>query len=211
MAKKGINIPNIPFQELDLDKQIQWLMKQTEKVIKRLPILKKELATYDDKSSEMYNKDASEIQLFTQSYSMDLATGTISPSDDNINNWVNQLSKYGNMGIGDLRLQATEQRIESFMTSLVKSGASEMEIAYVENLLSKMSEQEKETFTKSKFFWDSGEYGSEGIAIFMDMYDVTPATANLENWCEKHGIDTDQLFFTEGDTQYKRGRHKKGK
>lgn len=208
MAKKENFIPKIPFQDFNLEEQIQWLMKQTEKVIKRLPILKKELATYDDKSNEMYNKDASEIQLFTQSYSLDLTTGVKSPSDTDVNDWVEQLSKYGNMGIGDLRLQATEERIDSFLQSLDKSGASELEKEYVQNLLDQMTEQQKEAFTKSKFFWDSGEYGSEGIATFMDMYDVTPATANLENWCEKHGIVTDKLFFTEGDTQYKRGRHK---
>ena len=72
-----------------------------------------------------------------------------------------------------------------------------------------MSDKQKEAFTKSKLFWDSGEYGSEGIRQFMDMYDVTPATANLENWCEQHDIDTRQLFYEEGETAKNRGRHKK--
>ena len=72
-----------------------------------------------------------------------------------------------------------------------------------------MSDKEKEAFTKSKLFWDSGEYGSEGIRVFMDMYDVTPATANLENWLEQHNIQTERRYFVEGETSKKRGRHKK--
>ena len=72
-----------------------------------------------------------------------------------------------------------------------------------------MSDKQKEAFTKSKLFWDSGQYGSEGIRTFMDLYDVTPATANLENWCEQHGITTQQLYYQEGETANKRGRHKK--
>ena len=207
----GKKVPSlkIPFKELDVDKQIQWLMKQSQKVIKRLPTLKKELAVYDDKSNEMYNWDSSQIQLFSNSYSVDLTTGSISPDDSSLNDFVSQLSKYGDTGIGELRIMATEQRIDSFLESLIKSGASQFEIDYVEELLNSMTDRQKEAFTKSKLFWDSGEYGSEGIQQFLDLYDVTPATANLENWCEQHDIQTRRLFYVEGDTSKKRGRHKK--
>ena len=209
MAKKVVSL-NIPFKELDVDKQIQWLMEQTRKVIKRLPELKRELAVYDDKSEELYNWSKSQIEVFSNTYAIDLTTGTMSESEEkSLSEYVSQLSKYGDKGIGELRLQATEQRIESFKESLEKSGASEDEISYVEELLDKLTDRQKESFTKSKFFWDSGEYGSEGIQQFLDLYDVTPATANLENWCEEHGIDTERRYYVEGDTKYKRGRHKK--
>lgn len=207
MAKK----PNlkIPFKDLDVDKQIQWLIKQTHKVIERLPSLKKELSVYDDKSNELYNMDKSEIELFTNTYAIDLTTGDMSSDNENLMDYVEQLSKYGDSGIGELRLQATEQRIESFLDSIRKCGASEEELEYVQSLLDAMTDKQKEAFTKSKLFWDSGEYGSEGIRVFMDMYDVTPATANLENWCEQHNISTQQRYYEEGDTAKKRGRHKK--
>ena len=208
MGKKVPDL-NLPFKELDVDKQIQWLIKHSKKVIERLPELKKELAVYDDKSNEMYNMSKSEIELFTNTYAIDLTTGDINANDEGLQKFASQLEKYGDVGIGELRLQATEQRIESFKDSLVKSGASEEEIQYVDDLLSKLSDKEKEAFTKSKLFWDSGEYGSEGITQFMTLYDVTPATANLENWCEQHGIETERLFFVEGETANKRGRHKK--
>ena len=199
----------IPFKDLDVDKQIQWLIKQSHKVIERLPLLKKELSVYDDKSNEMYNMDKSSIELFTNSYAIDLTTGDITNDDSSLMDFVSQLSKYGDTGIGELRLQATEQRIESFIESLSKCGASEEEKEYVKSLLDKMSERQKEAFTKSKLFWDSGDYGSEGIKVFMDLYDITPATANLENWCEQHGITTERMFYEEGETAKKRGRHKK--
>lgn len=207
MGKK----PNlkIPFKDLDVDKQIQWLIKQTHKVIERLPTLKKELSVYDDKSNELYNMDKSEIELFTNTYAIDLTTGDMSSDNENLMDYVEQLSKYGDSGIGELRLQATEQRIESFLDSIRKCGASEEELDYVQSLLDAMTDKQKEAFTKSKLFWDSGEYGSEGIRVFMDMYDVTPATANLENWCEQHNISTQQRYYEEGDTAKKRGRHKK--
>ena len=209
MPKKVVTSLKIPFKDLDVDKQIQWLIEHSKKVIERLPELKKELAVYDDKSNEMYNMSSSEIQLFTNTYAIDLTTGDIESDNESLTNFVEQLSKYGDTGIGELRLQSTEQRIENFIESIVKSGGSEEELEYVQSLLDKMSDRQKEAFTKSKLFWDSGEYGSEGIRVFMDLYDVTPATANLENWCEQHNISTEQRFYIEGETAKKRGRHKK--
>lgn len=209
MAKKQITSLNIPFKDLDVDKQIQWLIKHAKKVIERLPTLKKELAVYDDKSNEMYNMEKSSIELFTNTYASQLTTGDIDSDNTELMDFVSQLSKYGDSGIGELRLMATEQRIDSFLQSLKDCGASSEEIEYVQDLLSKMSDKQKEAFTKSKLFWDSGQYGSEGIRTFMDLYDVTPATANLENWCEQHGITTERKFYEEGETSKRRGRHKK--
>lgn len=209
MPKKDINSLKIPFKDLDVDKQIQWLIKHSQKVIERLPTLKKELAVYDDKSNELYNMDKSSIELFTNTYAIDLTTGDITGDNSSLMDFVSQLSKYGDTGIGELRLEATTQRIDSFLDSIVKCGASQDEIDYVKDLLSQMSDKQKEAFTKSKLFWDSGDYGSEGIRTFMDLYDVTPATANLENWCEQHNISTEQRYYEEGETSKKRGRHKK--
>lgn len=201
----------IPFKDLDVDKQIQWLIEHSQKVIKRLPQLKKELAVYDDKSNEMYNWEKSSVELFTNTYAIDLTTGDISSDNAELTDFVSQLSKYGDTDFEQLRLEFTEKRISSFLDSLEKSGASQDEIDYVNSLLDKMTDSQKEAFTKSKLFWDSGDYGSEGIKVFMDLYDVTPATANLENWCEQHGITTDRKFFVEGETAKRRGRHKKNK
>ena len=209
MPKKVTTSLKIPFKDLDVDKQIQWLIKHSQKVIERLPELKRELTVYDDKSNELYNMDKASIELFTNTYAIDLTTGDITSDNTSLTEFVEQLSKYGDTGIGELRLQATNQRIESFMESLSRTGASEDEIEYVQSLLDEMSDKQKEAFTKSKLFWDSGEYGSEGIRVFMDMYDVSPATANLENWCEQHGITTQQRYYEEGETAKKRGRHKK--
>lgn len=209
MAKKVITSLNIPFKDLDVEKQIQWLVEHSQKVIERLPQLKKELAVYDDKSNEMYNWSKENVEVFTKSYTLDLATGTIKGDNQELNDFVSQLSKYGDKGIGELRLQATQERIESFKQSIIDSGGSEDELNYVQSLLDKMSDREKEAFTKSKLFWDSGVPNSEGIATFMDLYDVTPATANLENWCEQHNIQTEREFYEEGYTAKKRGRHKK--
>ena len=199
---------NLNFKELDVDKQIEWLIKHSNKVIERLPELKRELAVYDDKSNELYNMDKSSIELFTNTYAIDLSTGDITADNAELQQYVEQLATYGDRGIGELRLEATEQRIDSFLESLKKSGASDDEIEYVKSLLEQMSDKQKEAFTKSKLFWDSGEYGSEGIRTFMDLYDVSPATANLENWLEQHGIETQRRFYIEGETSKKRGRHK---
>ena len=206
---KLISNPKISFfKELDVDKQIQWLIEHSHKVIERLPELKRELSVYDDKSNEMYNMEKSEIELFTNTYAIDLTTGDITADNEELSNFVGQLANYGDKGIGELRLEATESRIDSFLTSL-ESHASEEEVKYVKSLLDKMSDKEKEAFTKSKLFLDTGDYASEGITHFMDMYDISPATANLENWCEQHGITTERRYFVEGETSKRRGRHKK--
>ena len=209
MPKKVTTSLAIPFKDLDTDKQIQWLIKHSQKVIERLPQLKKELAVYDDKSNEMYNWDKSTIELFTNTYAIDLTTGDISSDNKSLTDFVEQLSKYSDKGIGQLRLEATSQRIDSFLQSIKDSGGSEEELEYAKSLLDQMSDREKEAFTKSKLFWDKGDYGSEGVRTFMDLYDVTIGTANLENWCEQHGITTEQRYYEEGETAKTRGRHKK--
>ena len=193
MAKKDFKEIDVPFNQLDVDKQIQWLIKHSEQVISKLPQLKKALAIYDDKSNEMYNMEPNEIRLFAQSYAYDLTTGDTSSSDTGLQNFVGQLEKYSG-NIMELRMQAMEERIQSFKDSIVESGASENEIEYVNSLLDKMTDEQKEAFTKSKLFLDTHDYPSEGIQKFMDMYDFTPQTAKLEDWCQQHDIKTDDWY-----------------
>lgn len=201
---KKLTLPK-KFDELSPEQQIKFLERETEKLIKRLPSLKKILSSYDDRSNELYNIEGGSIRLLTKSYISDISGGTKASS---LQSYVQSLTKYSRVSLKELRLEASELRIESFMESISKSGASQYEINYVKLLLDKMSPELKEKFTKSKLFWDYGIDNSESVRNFMDLYDVTPATANLENFLEQNGITTGRLYYEEGITQKHQGKIK---
>lgn len=192
---------------LSPDKQIEWVAKETEKVLKRLPTLKKELKVYDDRSSELYNLTPEEVKLFSKVYSQSISQGNITPE---LKEYLAQLEEYGEKEIGELTKEKTNIRIDSFLYNL-KQVASEEEYIYTKNLIDNMSEKEKEMFTKSKYFFDTGNLGSTNFVKFIQENGVSVATAKLEgflNSIRKEKI-TEGKYFEQGVTRVKLGRPRK--
>lgn len=202
---KSTKIKLFKFDELTTEQQVRWLEKQTEKVIERLPTLKKHLTMYNDRSDELYNMSAEEIKLITSTNISDIKSGRTTRG---LGSYANQLNKYANLTYAELRLETTNQRIDSFMDSLERSGASQAEIDHCKELLDRMSDKDKENFVRSKFFWNYGDYNSSGVRNFFNENGCTIETANLENWCEQHNIlgATDDKYYVNEGTYHNLGR-----
>lgn len=210
-------LPNL-FKDIpknDIEQQIKWLEKQTEKVINRLPSLKENLVVYDDRSNDLYNKDVANIQLLTKIYTSQIKAGKIGNADINqpFQKYVSQLEQYGNKELSTLVWESTEKRIESFKEHIADmSGEESDDLAYAEELLSKLTPAQLNGFTRSKFFFDKGGPSCTTLVEFQNEYGVSVATAKLETYCEKNGIATDRKYFIEGETRkVAGGRPKKRK
>lgn len=208
-----MKLPNL-FKDIpknDIEQQIKWLEKQTEKVINRLPSLKENLVTYDDRSNDLYNKDVANIQLLTKIYTSQIKAGKIGNADINqpFQKYVSQLEQYGNKELSTLVWESTEKRMESFMEDLVNHSSSDIEIEYARQLLDKLTPAQLNGFTRSKYFFDNADYSSESYVKFITEYGVSVALAKLETYCEKLGIQTDRLYYQQDVTSTKLGRPKK--
>lgn len=198
-----IKLPSLEkLRAKSLDEQLRWVEKQTEKLIDILPTLKKELMMYDEKSNEVYMQEPTEIQLISNVYQQEISEGKYTKGTQE---FIEDLEYYTETPLQTIIEETTEYRIEDFKLSLRKAGANLSEIEYVERLLNKMTDEQKRAFTRSKFFWTAGVVGSEGLIDFHNKYGVTPATANLENWCNINGIEIENRYVDKS-TYRKRGR-----
>lgn len=209
MAKKTrIKMPSIKFDELSVEEKIKRLETQTEKLIKRLPKLKDTLTLYDDKSNELYNLEPEQIKLLTKVQVQNIRQGRHKVSTSN---YAQQLEKYSQKTIRNLRSTSTEERIKSFIENIRNNSESDEEVAYVKEMLSKLTFEQQEKFVRSKFYTDSSYKSCTSMINFINEYGISANTAKLETFLEKEGIQTDRRYFVEGETKFKLGRHKKSK
>lgn len=211
-----MKLPKIKGVPNTIDDILNWVDKQTNKVIGRLPELKKELALFDDRSNELYNIDPSELRLMSKVHREKILRGEY---DSATESFISQIELYSENNFEQLREKLTNERIEDFLEYIPEmnglgiydeDGNELTEYDYVMELIEQMSPQDLYNFTRSKFFVQQGYPPSEGVIEFMDMYGVTPATANLENYARMKGYNVRNIF-TEQDTRNKRGRPKSTK
>lgn len=153
MAKKlDIN----SFFKLSPEEQAKSIERETKKVIERLPTLKKRLKMYGETSTEMYNLNREEIELQGSTYAKAIRGGEITtPSSKKAyQNFIKNLQKYARTDIRQLAQETAQARIESWKEHILAS-STDADSEYALEMLSTMSEDEIEGFTKSKFFMDS--------------------------------------------------------
>ena len=161
MAKK-LNIDN--FFNLTPEQQAKEVEKMTNELIKKLPSLKKNLKMYGETTSELYNLSEEEVNLMGTTYAKAVRGGEIStPSSKRAyNNFIKNLRKYTRTNMAQLSLETAEQRLESWKEHIMQNG-SEEEKAYVEKLLSGMTDKQKIGFTRSQYFLDVENWNSNSI------------------------------------------------
>lgn len=202
---KGVKVKNLikTLSSLSPKEQKEWVEKETKKVIKRLPTLKKRLTTYDDRSSELYNLTKEEIKLMSKVH---ISNGIGSAGYEE---YVAQLEYYGETKIKELAQSITEQRINSFLENIKQVGGQQ-EYEYVKDLIDKMSKREKENFVKSKYFFDRGDLNSADFVKFIEENDVSVGTAKLESFLNtKRKEKFDGKYYKQGETRQKLGRPRK--
>lgn len=200
--EKSVNLKG-----LTPEQQIRELEKLTEKVIERLPELKEKIMAFDDKSDDLYNLTPEEIRLFTKTYSSDIAEGI--GTSEGLNDYYQQLHTYGVTPMEELEVNIANQRWESFKEH-IKSLGNEEEYNYLLELESKMSESDKIAFTRSKYFFDGGDYNSKDFVKFINDYGISVGMAKLETFLEsQRDVETQRRYYEKGVTRTKLGRPKK--
>lgn len=210
--------PFSSFLKWSKEEQASFIERETKKLIKRLPTLKKNLQMYGEVSSELYNLSAEEIDLIGTTYSRAVRRGEVSTpsSQQAYNKFVNDLRKYARMDMKQLAIQTSEKRLDSWLEHL-KANGSDKEVEYAQELLNSMTDEQKMGFTLSKFFLDVANWSSEGFIKNTDEGEYSEQVLELELYCEKQGIQTrniyNRLVATDGldiDRVGKHGVMKKG-
>ena len=220
MAKRLYKKPLSSFFSWDKDEQAKFIERETKNVIKRLPKLKSSLQMYGEISDELYNMTEEEIELIGSTYSRAVRSGEIStPSSKKAyQDFIGKLRKYSRTSIKELAVQTAEQRLESWIANVRANGSAE-EIAYAEELLEGMTENQKIGFTLSKYFLDVENWNSDEtfeVDTGEGIYSIQ--VLKLELYLQQYeGSNTkdiyNRLVAKDNDTSKPRGyaRGKKGK
>lgn len=179
------------FFSLSVEEQAREIEKETKKLLNRLPDLKRNLKMYGEVSDELYNLSEEEVATIGSTYARAVRGGEIStPSSQRAyRQFINNMRKYTRRSIREIAVETAQQRMDNWLET-IRSHASEEEIAYAESLVNKMSDSDKIGFTRSQFFLDTEEWGSEQFKEYMDSHNFSIMTHKLELYLNNKGYKT---------------------
>ena len=187
MAKKNpLNIDN--FLKLSAEEQAKVIERDTQKLIGRLPSLKKSLKLYNDTSDEMYNLAPEEVELQGMTYARAVRKGQITTASGRqaYQNFVKNLRKYARVDIGTISREVANRRFEDWHQT-IKNHASNDELEYVNYLVNQMSDEMKQGFTRSRYFIDNTNWNSkQSFVIETDDGDMSIQALELELFLQKN-------------------------
>ena len=152
MAKIDIS----SFLKLSPEEQAKSIERQTKELIKRLPTLKNKLKMYGETSDELYNLSSDEVDLMGTTYARAIRGGEIStPSSKKAyQNFIRNLRRYTRTDISQLAQETANKRMDSWIEN-IKSGSTDADYQYAQEMFNSLTDEEKQGFTRSKFFMDS--------------------------------------------------------
>ena len=187
MAKKSqFNINN--FLKLSAEEQAKAIERDTEKLIGRLPSLKRSLKMYNDTSDEMYNLSAEEVELQGVTYARAVRTGSITTPTGKqaYQNFVRNLRRYARTNIGEISKQVAMQRFDDWHQT-IKDHASTDELEYANYLINQMTDEMKQGFTRSRYFIDNSNWNSKQTFVQETSDgDISIQTLELELFLQKN-------------------------
>lgn len=212
MAKQIFNIN--AFLNKSPEEQAKVIERETEKLINRLPSLKKKMQMYNDTTDEMYNLTPEEVKLEGDIYARAVRTGTITtPTGQKAyQNYIKNLMKYTRVNIGDIAKEVGGKRFESWWQT-IKDYSSNEELEYVNYLVMQMSDDMKIAFTRSKYFYDNSNWNSK--QTFIKEYDegeISVQALELELFLQKYypQVHTRNIYNTQIATDGQVDKIRKG-
>lgn len=183
------------FEKFDIEKQAEIIEKQTKQLLKKLPSLKKNLSLYDDATDELYNLTPDELSLYGETYARAIRGGEISTPSSKLGyqKFVRRLLNYNARSIRELAIDYASRRMDSFMET-IKNNGSLAEIEYAEKLFEEMSDDDKIAFTRSKYFLDTDNWGSEQFIQAYQDNEYSMMTLKLELFMMNKGYDTENIY-----------------
>ena len=179
------------FFKLSLEEQAKSIERETAKLLKRLPELKKRLKMYDDNSGELYNLEPEEVQTIGSTYAGAVRRGEIStPSSQKAyQKFIKDLRRYTRPSINEISQRIAKERWSSWVDT-IKQHASTEELEYMNYLERQMTDEMKETFTKSKYFLDNANWNSQDTFLkYTSDGTMSIQVLELELFLESHYPD----------------------
>ena len=203
---------DIDFFKLSPEQQAKQIERETAKLLKRLPELNKRLKMYNEVSSELYNLAPEEVELISSTYARAVRGGEITTprSQQAYRKFISDLRRYTRPSISQIAKEVSQARLDEWQET-IKAHASQTEQEYVEELLNKMSEKDKQGFTRSQYFVDNVNWVSEvTFVIDTDEGEFSLQTLELELYLESHtDIKTrsvyNRLVATDGKMKKRKG------
>ena len=187
MAKRN----EVDFFKLSVEEQAREIERQTKKLIARLPDLKKNLKMYGEVSDELYNLTEDEMSTIGTTYAKAVRGGEIStPSSKRAyQKFINDMRKYTRRSIRDIAVETAGKRMDDWLET-IKNNGSQAEYDYAKELVDKMSDSDKIGFTRSQFFLDVGDWGSDQFQEYLKNNNYSIMTHKLELYLNNKGYDT---------------------
>lgn len=195
MAKKLKPLTLENFFKMSGEEQARVIEREMKNLLKRLPRLKSSLQMYQEVSDELYNLTPDELTLAGETWSSAIRSGEIStPSSQRAyQRFIRQLHKYSRTSIRELALKTADERLDSWLNN-IRANGSEEEIAYAEELLSKMTDSQKIGFTQSKYFLDVENWNSIDFVKETDEGEFSIQVLKLELYLQSKGVDTEKIY-----------------
>lgn len=177
------------FFKLSPEEQAKSIERDTARLLKRLPELKKNLKMYNEVSDELYNLSHEEVETIGSTYARAVRSGEISTSSSKraYQKFVSDLRKYARPKISDIAREVGRKRFDSWWETIKKHATTE-ELEYVNYLVMQMTDEMKLGFTRSRYFIDNSNWNSEDTFIMkgLDDGDISIQALELELFLEKH-------------------------
>lgn len=159
----------------------KWIENKTKQLLKRLPSLKKKLSLFDDRTNEFYTLTESEITLMSKVYRGEVASGKLSKGGEE---FVFNLNKFTTTSTKQLQTEYTNKRFQEWYNYAITNAVDDREVALINELVNGMSEDDKNSFTRSKYFFVNDYVGCTSLDMFEKEYEISVATAKLENFLD---------------------------
>lgn len=192
MAKFNIN----SFLKKTPEQQAEQIEKETQKLLNRLPKLKKNLKMYGETTSELYNLESDEVDQLAKAWTNAVRRGEVTTpsSKASYNKFVKDLMKYARPSLHDLAVKTAEQRLDSWLEH-VRANGSLAEIEYAEDMISKMTDSQKIGFTTSQYFLDVENWSSQGFVREDEQgNEYSIQTLKLELYLKTYGVNGKNIY-----------------
>lgn len=178
------------------EEQAQQIEKETQRLLNKLPKLKKNLKMYGETTSELYNLESDEVSEISKAWSNAVRRGEVTTpsSTASYKKFMKDLMKYARPSVHDLAVQTAEQRLDSWLDH-IRANGSVAEIEYAEQMVNGMTENQKIGFTTSQYFLDVENWSSEGFIREDDQgNEYSIQTLKLELYLKTYGTNGKNIY-----------------
>lgn len=177
------------YSQAYIDKLLADFEKYSEEVEKRYSYIKSRLSNRYDKTDTIYNKSKDTLMVARSVHLTKIKRGII---DKSTREWMEETKYYATTPVRLIVSDKVEDRKQEFYSRLKEINVSEYNRARY--LFNKMSEEDKEEFFTSDFFFINTKPDSLGYQQFLIDNNRSVEVAKLEDYMKSKGYNIKSTF-----------------